>query len=590
MSNTSCNKLMIIVAVTLLAFFAMTGIYADDAVSIVGMPTGSIAPSAVVDSSGILHVVYGSNHNAFYIRSTDNGRTFTQPVKVNSTGTVETEMGERGPKLAVGKDGVIHVVWMDDWATGVQVNARYARSVDGGKTFSARQTLSSMYGVDGVTVVADTSNHVIAFWHVMQAPGPPEPQATWPYMARSLDNGATFATNERLNITNHSGSFCSMCMMSGKFGSDGRVTLVFRSAAGNIRDHYLLTGSPEANSFTATRVNTDNWNINYCPMTGPNLSIDASGRLYCGFLSASRVYWAKSEPPYTQFTLHVATPLGVTGEIYATAVANSQGHVLFVWQEGPMATGQTATVKWACYTADGVLTGQQGTIGTTDSGTKATAVVGSDDSFIILTTAKPWNSLPSAKIADNGTTVTLDKPVVTARFSSLGCFYVEEPDRSCALKVASGQTVSTGDKVAVTGQIGVVGGERQVTPGTVSVVSSGNTVPAPVGMTAKSLGGADLGYCPGVGGGTGLNNVGMLVRTVGRITSVAAGYFYIDDGSKLTGSDGTGVKVTWSGAPAVNQGDFVMATGICSVDQSDTVSFPVIRTRSAADITSLGAP
>jgi len=54
-----------------------------------------------------------------------------------------------------------------------------------------------------------------------------------------------------------------------------------------------------------------------------------------------------------------------------------------------MAVGKTATVKWACYKSDGTFTGQQGTIGATDSGTKATAVVGSDGRFIILTTAKP---------------------------------------------------------------------------------------------------------------------------------------------------------------------------------------------------------
>ena len=56
-------------------------------------------------------MVYARNRNAYYIRSTDNGATFSQPVQVNSEGTVGFTMGERGPKLSVGGDGVIHVVW-----------------------------------------------------------------------------------------------------------------------------------------------------------------------------------------------------------------------------------------------------------------------------------------------------------------------------------------------------------------------------------------------------------------------------------------------------------------------------------------------
>ena len=39
-------------------------------------------------------------------------------------------------------------------------------------------------------------------------------------------------------------------------------------------------------------------------------------------------------------------------------------------------------------TIDGRFTGRQGTAGTTTSGTKATAFVGSDDDFYLVTTAQ----------------------------------------------------------------------------------------------------------------------------------------------------------------------------------------------------------
>ena len=101
-------------------------------VRIVPVPDGALVPDAMVDKAGVVHMVYGLNNNAYYQRSTNNGASFSLPVKVNSTGTVVTTMGERGPKLAAGADGVIHVVWADQWKPGVEVYVRYARSVDGG--------------------------------------------------------------------------------------------------------------------------------------------------------------------------------------------------------------------------------------------------------------------------------------------------------------------------------------------------------------------------------------------------------------------------------------------------------------------------
>jgi hypothetical protein len=357
-------------------------------VQIIRTPSGSLVPDAVVDDRGTLHVVYGLNHTAYYLKSTNNGLTFTSPVKANSSGTVETEMGERGPKLAVGRDGVIHVVWEDDWAPGVQTFVRYSRSLDGGRTFEARKTVSSMSGVDGVTMTADGLGNAVAFWHVMADPPPAVPEATWLFLARSTNNGATFGASERVNITNLPEVACSMCMTRARMSADGNLYLAFRSAVGNIRDFYLLKGAKSENRFTAIRVNQDNWNIDYCPMVGPELTFDPYGRALCSFMTSNRVYWAVADPAISDFRLHVATPSRENNEIFPTVTANRHGETLFLWQVGPMSTSGTATVKWALYNIDGTASGQQGVIGTSFSGTKATAVVGSDDNFYIITTAQ----------------------------------------------------------------------------------------------------------------------------------------------------------------------------------------------------------
>jgi hypothetical protein len=361
---------------------------ADTPVHILHLPEKDLVPDATVDAKGVLHVVYGNDHNAWYLRSTDNGRTFSTPVQINSEGSVETEMGERGPKLAIDNKDTIHVVWTDKWKPGVKTAVRYARSTDGGRTFEPRRTLSSMSGIDGVTLAADAKGNVIAFWHVMEGPKPETPAATWLFLARSRNSGRTFETNEPLQVDNLSPLACSMCMMRPRVGPDGQVYLAFRSAVDNIRDLYVLKSPVEKNAFSAIRVNTDNWTLPSCPMCGPELNLTPGAALLCAFMSEHKVYWSISTAKRDKFLLHVATPANEKDEIYPCAVANRAGQVLFLWQVGPMSTSGTATVKWALYAADGRLTGWQGTIGQSYSGTKPTAFLGTDDGFYILTSAR----------------------------------------------------------------------------------------------------------------------------------------------------------------------------------------------------------
>ncbi len=171
-------------------------------------------------------------------------------------------------------------------------------------------------------------------------------------------------------------------------GADGNVYVAFRSAEESIRDFYVLRASKGENRFTALRVNQDQWEVPSCPMCGPELTVGPKGQFLCAFMSRHKVYWAVSDDGMKDFRVHVATPASEPDEIYPTAVANRQGDVLFVWQVGPMSTTGRATVHWATYTLDGKFGGQQGTIGTTTSGTKATAFAGTDDNFYVVTTAR----------------------------------------------------------------------------------------------------------------------------------------------------------------------------------------------------------
>src|SRR5439155_11728884 len=77
-------------------------------------PNDGQVPDVALDARGTLHLTYGIRlgGDAFYVQSADGGKTFTKPVRLNQRGGTVTAGMERGPRVAIGKDGTIHVVWL----------------------------------------------------------------------------------------------------------------------------------------------------------------------------------------------------------------------------------------------------------------------------------------------------------------------------------------------------------------------------------------------------------------------------------------------------------------------------------------------
>jgi hypothetical protein len=117
---------------------------------------------------------------------------------------------------------------------------------------------------------------------------------------------------------------------------------------------------------------------------------------------------------------------------------------------------------------------------------------------------------------------------------------------------------------------------------------------APLALNNAAVGGAALNqYTPGVENGTGVNNIGLLIKTWGKVTFVdpANKYFYINDGSnRQDGSGQIGLRIDCDNLapgntitpPAVNT--YVMVTGISSTIVIDTKIQPNVRARRQADI------
>lgn len=191
--------------------------------------------------------------------------------------------------------------------------------------------------------------------------------------------------------------------------------------------------------------------------------------------------------------------------------------------------------------------------------------------------AQPVSSIAQAKSLPAGSTVALDGKIVTAVFTD--CFYIEDADRASGIKVISGATVQVGDVVTITGTVGISDGERQVSSGAVGVMGVSSQPLAPLGMRCDSMGGAALnGYTPGITGAYGANNVGLLVRTWGRVISTGSGYFYIQDVAPV------GVKVRLESGTMPKVGSVVCVTGISTCEVVAGGLSRVIRARQSGDL------
>ena len=124
----------------------------------------------------------------------------------------------------------------------------------------------------------------------------------------------------------------------------------------------------------------------------------------------------------------------------------------------------------------------------------------------------------------------------------------------------------------------------------VTVYAGPYPVPDPVSMLTREVGGGSLNaYTPGVTGGIGVHNTGLLIQVSGRVTYVntLSKYFYADDGfGRQDGSGNTGVLVHCGGRPLgadtiilPGLDTYVTATGISSRKLSGGNYVPMIRPR-----------
>lgn len=150
--------------------------------------------------------------------------------------------------------------------------------------------------------------------------------------------------------------------------------------------------------------------------------------------------------------------------------------------------------------------------------------------------------------------------------------YIQDPNRIAALYLPTVTTLGTNNVVDIGGILGTSGLHRVLTNPDPQA-AAGDAL-KPVAMRLSDLGGAQLNdWTPGFPGAVGVNNLGLLVKVFGTVTSSGGGYFTLTDGQRQ-------VRVKSSVSPSGN----VYVTGISSWTNYGGQDIPLIITRYPSDV------
>ena len=230
---------------------------------------------------GKLLLAWTANGVVSVAQSTDSGKTLSPPVKIAEHGKSLDTGSDARPQIVSDSKGNVFLAYafFKDSNWNAQINT--TRSVDGGNTFSAPQSLvqdGSSQRFPSVLLKSDDS--IFISWvdkrlvAAAKQKGTPRLGGSIAYSS-SADGGKTFQAEMIANE-----SACECCRIGASLDEKNQVAIVYRAIfSGGIRDQ----ASQVINSKGAEpirRVADDDWKTDACPHHGPSIAVSGSGKFH----------------------------------------------------------------------------------------------------------------------------------------------------------------------------------------------------------------------------------------------------------------------------------------------------------------------
>lgn len=239
------------------------------------------SPRLGLASDGQLNLVYGDTtgnvRRVRFMRSNDDGASFSAPVTVSGDSANAFE-----PEIVMTQGDAINVAW-EDVVDGAGV-ILFARSTDGGATFSAPKQVSHSAGnATEAHIAADETGRLSVVW--VQTVGSDKHA----FYARSSDNGQTFSAP--LQLTSRPGTSVSKPVA---LAYQNVVYVAYQDEAPN-RMQVFITRSDDSGASFGDTVQVSNANNDCGRAHSPAMTVDSQGTLHIVWIDASHVQGCADE-------------------------------------------------------------------------------------------------------------------------------------------------------------------------------------------------------------------------------------------------------------------------------------------------------
>ena len=264
----------------------------DGAIHLVWLDRGTLGTADKVGAHAPGGHSHQSWSDVYYSRSDDGGKSFSAPQRVNAADGEVWGFSVSKPAIGIGPQGIVHVTYpaneISDTSGKPVAVMHYVRSTDGGKNFSKPLRLNTNPPEDlsaavhgglaqaqafGTLSVGPDGNVYVAWLdtRVMKT----QTAASATYMAVSRDDGKTWEPEREL----FGADACPCCQLTSTIGSSGELIVATRVVhEGNHREPMVSVSRDGAKTFSArVGIGGPAWVLDGCPLKPTALA--ASGKL-----------------------------------------------------------------------------------------------------------------------------------------------------------------------------------------------------------------------------------------------------------------------------------------------------------------------
>ncbi|MFZ4379743.1 MAG: sialidase family protein [Polynucleobacter sp.] len=270
-------------------------------------------------------------------QSIDGGKTFSPAVKIAEHGKSLDTGSDARPQIVSDSKGNVFLAYafFKDSNWNAQINT--ARSIDGGNTFSAPESLvidsssqrfpSALIKPDNTIFISWIDKRLVA---VAKQGGASRLGGSIAYSS-SVDGGKTFQAEKFANE-----SSCECCRIGASLDPKNQVAIAYRAIfAGGIRDQasqVITSKGAEA----IRRVADDDWKTDACPHHGPSIAVSGSGKFHVAWYTQgskrSGMFYANSTNQGVTYSKPIR--IGAEGANVARPYLLASGNqVWMVWKE-----------------------------------------------------------------------------------------------------------------------------------------------------------------------------------------------------------------------------------------------------------------